>query len=105
MEIKEINTEINQDIIDLSLDVMNLVRKMDKEENIKQAIFFISISDDNGTARIAPVACGHIKVLATIIAQYAMQDNSIKTMMELVNDMIKENKPLPIIAKNYLKNK
>lgn len=105
MKLKEINPEINQEIIDLSLDAMKIARKMDKEENIKQAMFCISICDDKGDARIAPVASGHVKVLATIIAQYAMHEPNFKEVMELVNDIIKENKPLHLIAKNYPKDR
>lgn len=101
LKLKPTNPKIDEAIVDFSLDAINLCRIMDKEENIKQALFSVSICEENGHARIAPATSGNIAVLATMIAQCALQDPGIREVINQAKKIIDQEKPLPVVGRPY----
>lgn len=93
-EIKKLTEEeLNEAIMKFSLDGIDLARKMQENQNIKQAIFCITVNETNNNARVAPIACGDSRVMVAILCQVALQDDWIKEVFlathKLINDGIK----------------
>lgn len=102
---KKTNKAIDEAIMDYSLDGITLARKIGAENNIKQAMFSITLCDVDGFARISPIACGNMCALATALCQAALNDENVKQLILCTMEKINDGFKMPTAKEEELLNK